>query len=93
MPLEPTLAPLGAMTATVSGADDLDYWHGLIDEKAAADFLGLVDRTMQALRRRGGGPRYYALSRRCLRYRRIDLQEWTAARVRKDTSDTGLGAD
>ncbi len=24
-----------------------DYWDAFIDEKAAADFLGLTDRTMQ----------------------------------------------
>jgi predicted DNA-binding transcriptional regulator AlpA len=68
---------------------DPDYWHTLIDEKAAAEFLGLTDRTMQALRQRGGGPQYIALSSRCLRYRRIDLRKWAEARVRTSTSDPG----
>ncbi len=72
--------------------DDSDYWQGLINEKAAAAFLGLTDRTMQAYRQRGGGPRYSALSSRCLRYRRIDLREWAEARMRTSTSDPGAEA-
>ena len=72
---------------------DPDYWYALITEKDAAAFLNLTDRTMQAMRQRGGGPRYYFLSSRCLRYRRIDLHSWAQARVRTSTSDTGQGAD
>ena len=66
-----------------------DYWQALIYEKAAADFLGVKDRTLQAYRHRGGGPRYIALSRRCLRYRRIDLRLWVEARMRASTSEAG----
>ena len=66
-----------------------DYWQALIDEKEAGRFLGLTDRTMQAYRQRGGGPRYIALSSRCLRYRRRDLREWAEARLRSSTSDAG----
>ncbi len=69
-----------------------DYWHALIDEKAAAEFLDLTDRTLQAYRHRGGGPRYIRLSSRCLRYRRVDLREWAEARMRTSTSDPGKGA-
>ena len=69
-----------------------DYWHALIDEKAAADFLGLTDRTMQSYRQKGGGPKYIFLSSRCLRYRRVDLREWAEARLRISTSDPGKGA-
>ena len=58
-----------------------DYWQALIDEKAAAAFLGLTNRTMQAYRHRGGGCRYIRISSRCLRYRRIDLRLWAEARV------------
>ena len=69
-----------------------DYWHALINEGAAAKFLGLTNRTMQAYRHRGGGPRYIRLSSRCLRYRRADLRDWADARVRTSTSDPGRGA-
>ena len=71
---------------------DLDYWQALINEKAAAAFLGVEGRTLQSYRQRGGGPKYIALSSRCLRYRRIWLLEWTEARVRTSTSDPGKGA-
>ncbi len=69
-----------------------DYWQALINEKTAAVFLGVEGRTLQSYRQRGGGPKYIALSSRCLRYRRIWLLEWTEARVRTSTSDPGKGA-
>jgi hypothetical protein len=64
-----------------------DYWQALIDERAAGAFLGLTSRTMQAYRQRGGGPRYIAISSRCLRYRRINLRDWAESRMRASTSE------
>ena len=69
--------------------DDLHYWYALIDEKAGAEFIGVTDRTMQAFRQRGGGPRYVVISARCIRYRRIELREWAEARLRTSTADSG----
>ena len=88
MPLEQN--PAHKKSETVAGLDDaakgpldaFDYWHSLVDEKAAAAFLKLTDRTMQAYRHRGGGPRYIRLSSRCIRYRRVDLRAWVEARIR-----------
>ena len=71
---------------------DLAYFNVLIAEKAAGDFLGLAARTMQAMRQRGGGPRYIALSARCVRYRRLDLRAWSETRLRTSTSDPGQEA-
>ena len=71
---------------------DLAYWNALIDEKAAADFLGLTDRFMQHRRQQGGGPRYVAVSSRCIRYRRRDLKAWADERVRTSTADPGQAA-
>ena len=68
---------------------DALFWHSLINEKAAADFLDLERRTMQGLRQRGGGPKFIRISSRCIRYRRIDLREWADARMRSSTSDPG----
>ena len=79
--------------AGYAGDGGQDYWHALIDENAAADFLGLTNRTLQAYRHRGGGPQYIRLSSRCLRYRRIDLRAWAEARMRTSTSDPGKGED
>ena len=68
------------------------FWAALITERDAANFLGLTDRTMQAWRRKGGGPRYVKISSRCIRYRRAELREWADARVRTSTADPGHGA-
>ena len=75
--------------AEVTADDVLNFWHALIDEDAAAEFYGLEDRTLQKWRQTGQGPRYYALSSRCLRYRRLDLREHALARVRTSTADSG----
>ena len=71
--------------------DDREYWHGLIDERAAAAFLDLAVRTLQTFRYRGGGAIYVAVSSRCIRYRRIDLKTWADGRLRSSTADTGEG--
>ena len=97
MATEPVLSHQGptAGTATAPPCDpdgDADYWHSLIDERAAAGFLKLTDRTMQGYRYRGDGPKYIALSHRCIRYRRIDLRGWAEERLRSSTSDTGKAA-
>ena len=65
------------------------YWHSLIDEKAAGEFLGVTHRTMQKMRQRGGGPRYIVISTRCLRYTRILLRTWAEQRTRASTADHG----
>jgi hypothetical protein len=66
-----------------------DYWDAFIDEKAAAAFLNLTDRTLQTWRQKGGGPRYVALSSRCVRYTRRWLREHAESRIRVSTSDPG----
>ncbi len=94
MPPEHSLAK--ATDTAVQGGDsveaDLAYWNALIDEKAAADFLGMTDRFMQHRRQQGGGCRYIVISSRCIRYRRIDLRTWSEARLRNSTSDDGQEA-
>ena len=90
MSLEHSPSRLGhSRSPAPAESSDTNYWHALIDEKAAATFLGLERRTMQGMRQRGGGPRYYFISSRCLRYRRIDLRDWVEARMRSSTSDVG----
>ncbi len=66
-----------------------EFWNSLINEKVAADYLDLTDRTMQALRQQGGGPRYIVISARCIRYRRIDLKAWADSLMCSSTSDSG----
>ena len=91
-------SPARAQDAAVQGGAldlpeaDLAYWNALIDERAAGDFLGLAARTMQAIRQRGGGPKYISISARCIRYRRLDLRAWSEARLKTSTSDPGAAA-
>ena len=75
----------GPQPAQVEG--DASFWHGLIDEKVAADFLGMTDRFMQNRRQQGGGPPYVLISSRCVRYTRRRLKVWADERVRTSTSD------
>ena len=67
--------------------DQEAYWNELIDEKAAAEFRNQSVRTLQDYRTKGGGPRYYRLSARCIRYRRIDLKEDAEARAATSTAE------
>lgn len=55
----------------------------------AAFFLGLSARTLEAFRLRGGGPPYFAVTPKAVRYRRSDLEAWIWARRRTSTSDSG----
>ena len=68
------------------------YWHELITEEPAAEFLNLTRRKMQKDRQDGVGPKFIRLSARCIRYRRADLRAWAEARLRKSTSDPGSAA-
>lgn len=80
----------GAADKLVETRDgDAEFWHGLIPEREAANFIGWTTRGLQARRQRGGGPLFVRLSSRSIRYRRIDLKAWADARVRRSTSDPG----
>ena len=89
--------PSAASVVSTTGAPvppdaSADYWHALIDEKAAADFLDVTDRTMQKKRQRGDGPRYIVLSSRCIKYTRALLKAYTEERLRSSTHDAGQAA-
>jgi len=68
-------------------APDPDYLRRLIPEQAAAEFLGVEVKTLQAWRVRGGGPAFVRLSRRAIRYQRQCLLNWVEARVHTSTSE------
>ena len=69
-----------------------DYWHSLIDEKTAADFMDLTPRWLQAKRQHGDGPRFIHISQRCIRYTRYWLKTYADERLRWSTSDHGEAA-
>ena len=72
-----------------SAIDDPEYWHALIDEDAAGDFLDVTPRSMQKWRQTGDGPPFVRISSRCIRYTRFKCRNWYEARLRKSTSDPG----
>ncbi len=80
-----------ALDAVLTSPTERDYWHGLIDEIEAAKFLGVSPRTIQGWRRRGGGPVFYRLSAKLVRYTRANLQTHAEQFLRTSTSDNGEG--
>ena len=89
----PEASPIGSPGIGHNGPpseiDEPTYWHSLISETEAAKFLGLTTRSMQAMRQRGGGPKFIRLSSRCIRYTRTLLKTHADARLRGSTSDSG----
>ena len=67
-----------------------DHPQAMLTTTQAAGVLGLSPRTVEQLRVKGGGPEYFALGKRAIRYRRHALESWLDARARKSTSDPGL---
>ena len=69
------LEPGGMDDAREDGDGDL-----YIDTGSAAALLGLAASTLERYRCTGGGPPYYLLGKRIVRYRREDLADWEAGR-------------
>ena len=62
----------------------------LYSEREAASFLSVSGRTLQGWRYSGEGPLYARFSRRCIRYRLGDLNEFVNQRIRQSTSGDAL---
>lgn len=58
----------------------------LLTTADAARLLAMSPRTLEAYRRKGGGPQFVALSRNAVRYRRSDLDQWVSERVAPHTA-------
>lgn len=59
----------------------------LLNESAAAEFLGLTIRFLQSRRSKGESPPFIRISHRCIRYRRRDLIAWAEERKKNSTSE------
>ena len=53
----------------------------VIDERTAADFIGVSQVNLERMRKAGVAPRHVRLSERRLGYRVCDVLEWLDARV------------
>jgi len=60
----------------------------LLNEKAAAEILGLSPRTLQRWRVTGGGPVYRKIGATAVRYDERDLAAFAEAGARTSTSST-----
>ena len=67
-----------------SVSTDLD---ALLRPPEAAQLLSVTTSTLDAWRLRGQGPRFVRVSRRCVRYRRRDLLEWTKGLLHPSEND------
>jgi len=65
------------------------YGEIYLNERQAAEKLGVTASAMQAWRLRGGGPDFVRISKRCIRYRESVIDAWAMARECKSTSDPG----
>jgi hypothetical protein len=65
----------------------------LLSTAEAADISGLTTRKIEQYRREGGGPPFLRLSRRCVRYRLLDLVEWQDGLVRLNNCDLSDGEE
>ncbi len=59
----------------------------LLKQRQAASLIGVSERTLECWRSRGGGPPFVKISRRAVRYRRKDIDQWVAERVQYSTSE------
>ena len=64
----------------------------LLNQRQAASLIGVSERTLESWRCRGGGPPFVKISRRAVRYRRQDIDQWVGERVQYSTSEELLPA-
>lgn len=57
----------------------------------ASEFLGISPATLETMRVRGGGPQFYRLGRRAIRYTLEDLKEW--AKPQRTTAERRMPLD
>ena len=58
----------------------------LLNERRAAALLGVTVRALQAWRHRGGGPPYFRIGARTIRYRRGNIMDWLQSRAYDSTA-------
>ncbi|WP_247878192.1 helix-turn-helix domain-containing protein [Azospirillum sp. TSO22-1] len=59
--------------------------EGLLTPESAAILLGVAPATLEAWRRQGTGPVFVKLGTRMVRYRRVDVEAFIAAKLFQNT--------
>lgn len=59
----------------------------LLSPADTADFLGLTERQLQQMRRRGGGPPFVLVAHKTIRYSSAALRQWVESRTCANTSE------
>jgi len=59
----------------------------LLNEKQAAEYLGVTPRYLQYKRLNGGGPPFIRLSHRCVRYQRQALDKYCVMKSQGPAND------
>lgn len=68
-----------------------DSEQKLLTPRETSSMLGVAEQTLAHWRARGFGPRYIALSARCVRYDAHDLQDWLRSRRQSSTAENSRG--
>lgn len=53
----------------------------VVDDRGAAKYVGVTRATLRLWRANGEGPPFFKAGKRLVRYRRVDLDNWIAART------------
>lgn len=69
-------------TTTTYSLPPFDDDDEMLANAAAAKFIGYEPRSLEDLRYRKLGPKYFRLSRKCIRYKKRHLREFLDARLR-----------
>ena len=64
----------------------------LISPPAAAAYLTISIKTLEAMRVRGNGPVYVQVAARRVAYRKADLDDYIQQRMYRSTSEYGRGS-
>jgi hypothetical protein len=70
-----------------ASTNDLASWPEHMRPKAAADYLGLSKAFLDQSRVLGTGPKFARISRTCVLYRKVDLDDWLRSHLAMSTSE------
>lgn len=70
-------------TAQLDPIESVELREPLLSQKTVAKLLDLSPRSLEAWRLRGDGPPFVRISKRCVRYRRSEVELWLSSRAQQ----------